>query len=76
MTPREATPTEAKHSLRAYRAPHRIIPMSDPRDPLYDWVCACDGVPIYRVKNGWRHKSSEVRVLAEQAPIPEVGEYR
>jgi hypothetical protein len=77
MTPRDATPTEAKRSLSAYREPHRIVPVPDPKDPFNCHICLSDSIPVYQIRGGtWRHNSTDIGVLDETAPIPKVGDYR
>ena len=65
MTPRAATPLQAEQILRDYRADHRIVPVG----PAGFEVCGWDDIPLDRIKGGWVHKVSEIRNLAEQAPI-------
>jgi hypothetical protein len=74
MTPRNATPVQAEQAVRDYRAAHTITPVPDP-EGAHVSVCAWDLIPVYRVKNGWRHNMAEVRVLIERAPIPKPGDY-
>jgi hypothetical protein len=64
MTPRYANPQESAQALKRYRADHRIIPRG--YDPAR---CAYDDIPIYRIKNGWRHDPTEIHVADEKAPI-------
>jgi hypothetical protein len=74
MTPRLTTPQEAERTVHDFRAIHSIVAVPAPADDLIGGhVCDWDGVHVYMVKGGqWRHSMSEVRVLIERAPIPEV----
>jgi hypothetical protein len=77
MTPRDASPIQAERTLRDYRAAHRIIAIRAPKEEtLGGYVCDFDDIPVYQIKGGWRHEHSEIRVLAEQAPIRFPGEAR
>ena len=74
MTPRATTPDQAAQAIHDFRAAHRIVAIPAPDDdPLGGHVCAHDGLHVYLVNGGtYRHSLSEVRVLIERAPIPEV----
>jgi hypothetical protein len=74
MTPRDSTATEAKQAVHDFRAIHTITPITDP-DGMHEEVCSWDMIHVYRVKGGYRHDISEVRVLIERAPIPQPGDY-
>ena len=75
MTPRLSTPRQAEQAVHDFRAAHIITPIPDP-EGMHDEVCSWDLIHVYKIKGGYRHDISEVRVLVERAPIPQPGEYR
>jgi hypothetical protein len=63
--PRAASPEKASDLLQSYRADHRIVPVG----PRYDETCDVCKVRVDRIKGGYRHQISELRVLIEKAPL-------
>jgi len=76
MTPRATTPDQAAQAIHDFRAAHPIVAVPAPDDdPIGGYVCQWDGIHVYLVNGGtYRHSLSEVRVLIERAPIPEVNQ--
>jgi hypothetical protein len=74
VTPRLTTPEEAVRTLRDYRKRHRIHVIPAPADdPNGGFVCAWDGIHVDTVvKHRWTHSKTDIGVLTERAPIPEV----
>jgi hypothetical protein len=63
--PRAANPERADTLLRTYRSDHRIVAVG----PEYDESCEVCMVPVYRIRHGYRHSNTEIKVLMEKAPI-------
>jgi hypothetical protein len=54
-----------------YRTPHVIRPVVDrqvrPGETIF--VCAHDSIPVYPIRNGWRHDARAITRVANLAPL-------